>query len=164
MIRAKLRHLRERCCPASKYKYVHIEDDIVSTPNWPPVGDDPITAVYKDGRDQSFSQASESDRMLPSTSDSNNCSASGVSLVPVSSRTSCSQSDGYLESSSSIYESVHEQDHLGNVDSEHCSTIEEKGEHSGNGVSADEESGLKGEHSGNGVDSSGRWEDEEAVC
>lgn len=146
MIRQKLRHLRERCCPASKYKYVHVEDDIVGTPGWPPVGDDPITAVYHE--DSSFIQASESDRMLPSTSDSNNC----CSTAPQSSRTSMTQSDGYLNSQSSIYPTDTSSKPSDGTDPEPRHIEEPVEEHSGNGTDTGVFIEPKGEHSGNGSD------------
>lgn len=148
VIRHKLRQLRERCCPASKFKYIHVEDDIVSTPGWPPVGDDPITAVYQE--ENSFIQASESDRMLPSTSDSNNC----CSTAPASSRTSMTQSDGLLNSQSSIYPTDTSCKQSEEADVQEPSPIEEPvGEHSGNGIDTSVLIEPKGEHSGNGTDS-----------
>ena len=151
VIRSKLRQLRERCFPASKFKYVNVEDDIVSTPGWPPVGDDPISAIYRD--DTNYLQASESDRMLPTTSDSNNCysTASGLSLASESIKTSTTPSDSYLHSQNSVYHTDTSNRQL-DLTEELSDTEELLPEHSGNGTSADVLIEPKEEHSGNGTE------------
>lgn len=129
VIRKKLRETREHCCPGSKYKYAHIEEDIISTPSWPPVGHSPVTAVYHE--DSGVTLVSESDRMLPNTSDCNNCysSASAISLTADSAKTSNAESEGLLNSVDSdmnILVHEHKKDNL--------ELLEEKGENSGNRV------------------------------
>ncbi|XP_053378783.1 polyamine-transporting ATPase 13A3-like isoform X2 [Mercenaria mercenaria] len=101
VIREKFRRMKERWFPSLKFEYSAIEEEIVSTPGWPPVGGDPITALYRD--DVSFSELypQETDKMLPGNADSNNssayCSSQSVGFTP---RTSTS--DNPFTSASSI--------------------------------------------------------------
>ncbi|XP_052213328.1 polyamine-transporting ATPase 13A3-like isoform X2 [Dreissena polymorpha] len=77
VFRRKFNALRERCCPGLKYEYCQIEEEIVATPSWPPVGLHPITAAYR--QQGTFSHeidAKETDQMLPCSADMNNCSES----------------------------------------------------------------------------------------
>lgn len=91
LFRRKFNALRERCCPGLKYEYCQIEEEIVATPSWPPVGLHPITASYR--QQDTFSpetEAKETDSMLSSPTDMNNCSESvyGSSSAGFTSRTS----------------------------------------------------------------------------
>lgn len=83
-MRDKFRRVKERCFPSLKFEYCAIEDAIISTPGWPPIGGDPITAIYRDAANSSDSSPTELEKMLPSSSDLNNCNSStNCSLVSV---------------------------------------------------------------------------------
>lgn len=90
VIREKFRRYKERCFPSLKFEYKSIEDEIVSTPGWPPVGGDPISAKYRDDVSLSEMYPVETDKMLPSSADSNSsayCSTQSVGYTPRTSTT-----------------------------------------------------------------------------
>ena len=92
VIREKFRRLKERWFPSLKFEYSAIEEEIVSTPGWPPVGGNPITAIYREDTSFTDMYPQETDKMLPGNTDSNNssayCSTQSVGITP---RTSMSE-------------------------------------------------------------------------
>lgn len=71
-MRMKFRRFRERCFPSLKFEYRAIEDEILSTPGWPPVGGDLIVAKQPDDQGSADICATETDIMLLDSSDINN--------------------------------------------------------------------------------------------
>ncbi|XP_052821050.1 polyamine-transporting ATPase 13A3-like isoform X2 [Mya arenaria] len=78
IFRRKFRQLREKCFPSLKYEYSHIEDEIISTPNWPPVGKDPIIANYRNDTNMAETSAEETEAMLPKIGSKNMCNSSTI--------------------------------------------------------------------------------------
>lgn len=67
-----------------------MEEEIVSTPGWPPVGGDPISAIYRDDASLAEMYSMETDKMLPGSADSNSsayCSTQSVGYTPRTSTT-----------------------------------------------------------------------------
>jgi len=126
VLRKKFRALRERCFPSLKHEYHLVEEEIVSTPNWPPVGSDPITAVYN--REASYTDlgVKETDCMLP-RGDGNNSSTLHSSTTSFTPRTSTTDQPYLSMTSIGSSKEFNIEDRLGSFDEEGSTGIPSPG-------------------------------------
>ena len=99
VIRRKFGDLKERCCPSFKFQYSAIEEEIVTTPDWPPIGPEGIVTSPSFSPDAYAPDdfAKETDRMLPDSVDYNRSSLSSTPTVGNTPKTSTSENP-YLSS------------------------------------------------------------------
>ncbi|KAL4221280.1 hypothetical protein ACF0H5_019543 [Mactra antiquata] len=74
-MREKFRQFKERCFPTFKFEYKIIEDEILSTPGWPPVGNEVIVAEETDDLISMDIYATETDLMLEDADVNNSCNS-----------------------------------------------------------------------------------------
>ena len=107
VLRRKFKNLRERCCPSLKFQYSAIEEEIITTPHWPPIG--PHAVISSPSGPDFYTPdefAKETDRMLPDSVDFNHSSLSSSPTAGHTPKSSTSENPYF---SSATLNSSHKQ-------------------------------------------------------